>query len=186
MDKQKTVTIFKENAVYYLTAFLIILGMKYFYSKAGSDELRWILSPTARWVQTLSGIPFEYVKGAGYVNHSLRLLIAASCSGVQFMIITIATLIFSFVHKVDDGCMADDGRMADNGRITNTGRKYRKLIWMIASLLLSYVFTVFVNGLRIITAIYLPLFLQGTSLYGGILTPERLHTLIGTVISYLY
>lgn len=163
--------IVKKNFIFYLTSLLIIFGMKYFYSQAGSDDLRWILAPTARWVEILSGIPFVYRQGMGYVNQDLLLLIAPSCSGIQFMIITMALLIFSFTHRA--------------GKWKGSPKAWGKPCWVAASVLLSYLLTVFINGLRIIVAIYLPRLLDGTRLYGGFLTPERLHTLIGTVVYFI-
>lgn len=174
MNIRKAADFIKENFFFYLIGCLIILGMKYFYSKAGSDDLRWILAPTAKWVEILSGIPFEYEQGAGYVNHELRMLIAPSCSGIQFMIITTAMLIFSFTHKLCNGFF-------QNGMI----RKGRGFCWIIASVLLSYLLTIFINGLRIIVAVYLPLSLTGTKLCDRFLTAERLHTLIGTVVYFI-
>ena len=49
----------------------------------------------------------------------------------------------------------------------------------------SYLFTVFVNGIRIVSAIYLPLRLEGVLAGGGWLTAQRLHTLIGIVVYFM-
>ncbi len=171
---QNICRIFRQNFIFYLTGFLVVFGMKYFYSNADCDDLIWILAPIAKWVELLSGIPFEYAPGAGYANHSLRLLIAPSCSGVQFMIITIAMLIFSFVHRVT--------RFQNTDSPTRS-RLRKGFCWIIASIALSYLFTIFVNGLRIIVAIYLPLFL-GETVYKSFLTPDRLHTMIGIVVYF--
>ena len=155
----------RHNGIFYLTGFLVILGLKFFYSRASSDELVWILGPTARWVTILSGIPFVYVPGMGYVNHDLLFLIAPSCSGVQFMLITIATLLFSFVHRP---------------------ASFRgKLCWTLSGICASYLLTVFVNGLRIILAYYIPLCLENAGIYIPSLTPAKLHTIIGTMVYFL-
>lgn len=153
----------KQNFFFYLLGFVVILGIKYFYCKAGSDALIWILAPTTKWVSILSGIPFSYESGLGYVNHNLRYVIAPSCSGVQFMLILMATLMFSFVHRTGNG----------------------RFLWTLGSIMVSYPLTVFINGLRIIMAIYLPLFLEGSNFHSVLLTPDRLHTLIGTVVYFV-
>ena len=149
----------------YLTGLLLLLGLKFYSSRFSADQLRWILAPTAKWVTVLSGIPFSYEKGAGYVNHDLRLLIAASCSGIQFMLITYAMLAFTFLKKF-------------TGII-------KGFLWILCSLLLSYPLTILINGLRIIAAIHLPRFLESHGLLFSFLTPDRLHTAIGTIVYFL-
>lgn len=154
----------RNNWPFYLTGFMAVLGLKCFYSQATVSELNWILAPTVWWVRTLSGISFLYEPYEGYVSHTYQFVIAPSCSGMQFMIITLATLIFSFVHRMDT--------------------KKKKLCWMAGSLLASYIMTILVNTIRIILSIYLPLYLEKKSLSGGFLTPERLHTLIGAFVYF--
>lgn len=98
--KNNAKAILRQNGIFYLTGMLIILGIKLFYSKASIPDLKWILAPTSLWVRILSGIPFDYEPGSGYVSHSFRFIIAPSCSGVQFMLIAAATLLYSFVHRM--------------------------------------------------------------------------------------
>lgn len=86
-----------ENGKFYLASVVLLLGIKYFYATADSDQLLWILAPTAWWIGILSGIPFEYVSPIGFINHSFQFILAPSCSGVRFMIICAAMLIFSFI-----------------------------------------------------------------------------------------
>lgn len=164
MTSDKVKLLVKGYWIFYLIGLAAVFGIKYFYRKAGSDDLQWILTPTAWWVRILSGIPFEYEPHIGYINHHYRFIIAASCSGVQFMTITIATLIYSFVHRM------------------RTMR--RGFFWIILSFAISYFFTIFVNGFRIIVSIYLPIYLQGRDIYNGWMTPERLHTIIGTAVYF--
>lgn len=156
--------------MYYLIGILLIIGMKYYYSRAGTDELKWILAPTAWWVRMLGGIPFTYESRIGYVNHDLHFIIASSCSGVQFMIITIATLIFSFVHRM---------------RTTK-----KKAGWLMLSIGGAYISTIMVNGLRILISIWLPPVLNrclsDRRLPGaaGQIPPETLHTVIGVAVYF--
>lgn len=177
MNLQKTRSYLRQNFIFYLVGALVVLGIKYYYSQADCDSLLWILAPTAYWVEVLSGIPFTYISGTGYVNHSLRLLIAPTCSGVRFMTITSAMLIFSFVHIV-----ASPRKYTD---LKTSLRVMRGLGWIAASTAFSWLFTVFVNGLRIITAIYLPQFLDRAGLMEGSLTSDRLHTMIGVVVYFI-
>lgn len=157
-------SIVQKNGIFYLAGFFLLLGIKYFYSSAAVSDLRWILAPTAGWVRILSGIPFVYEPGAGYVNHSFRFLIASSCSGVQFMLIASATLLYSFVHRMPT--------------------KGKGMCWTACSFLFSYVYTVLVNGIRIVLSIYLPLSLPRELFSGGWLTPDRFHTITGAVVYF--
>ncbi|MDE6202285.1 MAG: exosortase K, partial [Lachnospiraceae bacterium] len=168
MVLQRTKSFMKENWIFYLTGAALVLGLKYFYSQADADQLKWILTPTSRWVSILSGISFEYMPHTGFVNHDIRFIIASSCSGVQFMLIAIATLIFSFVHRA--------------GRADGTGHMVKGIRWTALSIVSAYLFTILVNGFRIVLSIYLPDTLEKLGLsYEGWLTPNNLHTLIGTV-----
>ncbi len=163
INRQKLHTFIKNNWFFYLTGFLLLLGMKYFYSRTNVNHLTWLLAPTARWVQALSGIPFHFVPYEGYVNHTYQFVIARSCCGMQFMIITIATLLFPFIPQMD-----------------TTQKKIR---WMISILPASYILTILVNIIRILLSIYLPVIMQ-KSLSGSFLTSARLHTLIGTFVYF--
>lgn len=178
MNFQKITSVIKQNLFFYVIGFCIILGIKLFYSGAGSDELKWILAPTTRLVTLFSGIPFVYESNVGYVNHSLRFLIAPSCSGIQFMNITIATLIFSFVHRICGG--------ADVQNKTKPSHVFGKgLCFTMASIVISYLLTILVNGMRIVLAIYIPRLMEDRNIYISFLTPERLHTAIGTFVYFV-
>lgn len=189
------------NLSCYILSALLLFGLKYFYSGAGSDALKWILAPTTRWVELLSGIPFVYEQGTGYVNHSLRLLIAPSCSGVQFMLITFAMLVFSFLHRIET--TAPTPGLHSESTLNTVSRHFqrypfphsnipgclypvlKKLFWVAASLLLSYMLTILVNGLRIIAAIYLPVYFEENRFLRELLSPERLHTVIGIIVYFV-
>lgn len=157
--------VLKENLIFYSTGFVVLLCLKLFYSRAGSDELRWILAPTARWAGSLGGLSFAYEAQQGYINHEMRFIIASSCSGVQFMLVCMAALIYGCIHRM------------------KTGKK--KAVWLVGSVIFSYLLTVFVNGIRIVLAIYLPLRLEAVLTGGGWLTAQRLHTLIGIVVYFI-
>ncbi len=147
----------------YLISAALILGMKYWYRSAGSSELDWILSPTARWVEILSGTSFEKIPNLGYINHPRRFIIAPSCSGVQFMLIAFAALCFPFLCRM--------------------GTARRGSLWMALSLPAAYLYTIAANGIRILLSIYIPSFLDRSPvsvLSATWLTPEKLHTIIGT------
>lgn len=199
----------QKNMPFYIIGLILIFVIKYFYSRAGAQQLLWLLAPTARWVSFLSGIPFEYVQDIGYANYGMKILIAPSCSGMQFMLITAAMLIFSFVHLsgrlftgqpflTGEGFSDMEQKPEDismykyncpvRAAAPPLNRKLPEMIkglaWICSSLLLSYFFTILVNGLRIITAIYLPLLFERLRLFGGFVTPDSLHTAIGTLVYF--
>lgn len=149
-----------KYGVFYAIGSIFAFALKYYYSKADSDNLDWILAPTVRWVQVLCGIPFEKEQHIGYVNHSYQFIIAPACAGINFMIIAFSTLIYSFTHRMSTvKC---------------------RLLWMVSSLGIVYFYTIMVNSLRIIPSIYL---LQ-MDIYSGWITPERIHTIEGTSVYF--
>lgn len=156
--------VMKKNLFLYIPAVLAVLAVKIYYRTADSDMLLWILAPTAWWVGVLSGIPFEKAAHVGYVSHEYRFIIAASCSGVRFLLLIFAMLVFSFTHLAN--------------------ARGKKICWLGFSAVFSYVAAVFVNGIRITISIYLPLFLMDKKLMSGWLTAERLHTVIGTAVYF--
>jgi len=152
---------------------VIILIMNYFCRANDSDTLKWILSPTAWWAGVLGGTYFEYLPHQGYVNYFHRFLIAPSCAGSRFMLITFLMLAFSF-------------RLSDVWHGNRQHKMQKEYLWFGFSIVFSYLSTVFVNGIRIVVSIYLPDRIERMHLMGGWLTSDRLHTLIGAVIYFTF
>jgi exosortase K len=69
-----------------IAVLLCALALKYFYSTAGPDQLRWILGPVTWLTSLLSGRSFSFESHAGYMSSDHTFLIAASCAGVNFLI----------------------------------------------------------------------------------------------------
>ncbi len=151
-----------QNAVFYMITLLIAFGLKYHYSRAGSDDLNWILAPTAELVEYISGIPFEYEIGSGYVNHEKRIIIAPACAGVNFLIIAFCMAVFSGVHCFECNRL--------------------KFLWMATSAASAYLLTILVNTLRIILSVYV----YDAAIYYGWITPQRVHRLEGVVIYFFF
>lgn len=166
IDKIQIKTRIRNDWLLYLAVIVIILVMRYFCRISDTDHLKWILAPTARWAGILGGISFEYLPHQGYVNHGYQFLIAASCAGIRFMLLTFLMLVFILVYE--NSCQPKGGMQS----------RCRRIVY---SLILAYFFTIFVNGIRIVLAVRLPILLDKLYLSAGWLTPDRLHTLIGTV-----
>ena len=156
-----------QNRILLMAATVITLVMCYFCRTSDSDALTWMLTPTAWWVSILGGIPFEYLPHQGYVNHLWQFVIAPSCAGCRFMLITFLMLVFSF------------------GKNESARGPEKQWAWFGFSLVFAYVSTILVNGIRIVASIYLPVVLERKQLMVGWLTPDRLHTLIGTVTYFI-
>ena len=154
----------RKNSFIYFIAFAAAFIVKICYGTADSDALTWILAPVSWCVKILGGISFEYVSHVGYVSHAYRFIIAPSCSGVRFLILTFLMLIVSFTHVLD------------------TQRK--KVFWFAFSVGFSYLATVIVNAIRITISIYLPILLTRKGLLSGWLNAQRLHTIIGTTVYF--
>ena len=65
---------------------LCALALKYHYSTATPDQLRWILTPTTLLVEVLSGKSFAFESYTGYMSSDHTFVIAAPCAGVNFLI----------------------------------------------------------------------------------------------------
>lgn len=62
------------------------VAVKFYYSTASVNQLRWILAPTTFLVELVSGSRFQFESYAGYVNSDHSFIITASCAGVNFLI----------------------------------------------------------------------------------------------------
>lgn len=78
---------------------LIAFALKLFYSTAGVNDLTWVLSPTAFFVELTTAETFRFESGAGYMNADNSFLIAAPCSGVNFLITAFLLLAFGKLWK---------------------------------------------------------------------------------------
>lgn len=87
MSKRDPVTI-AQLALILAAAF----ALKYFYSTASVNDLRWILAPTAFLVEAITGTQFRFESQAGYLSDDRTFLIAQACSGVNFLIIAFLVL----------------------------------------------------------------------------------------------
>ena len=65
---------------------LCALALKFYYSTATADQLRWILAPTTALVELLGGKRFEFESYAGYMTSDRTFVIAVPCAGVNFLI----------------------------------------------------------------------------------------------------
>ncbi len=158
MSATATWPVWRRNAAWYVAGLAALVLLKLFYSRAGPDELGFILAPTARLTGMLSGVVFEREAGAGWVSHTEHVILGTACAGVNFMIIALATLYFPFVS-----------------RFQGIGRR---AAWLGASAGLAYAAAVVTNSLRLVAAMTL----WRMDIYTGPVTPDRVHRTAGTII----
>jgi exosortase K len=151
-----------QNILFYLLIAAVAFVLKSHYSRAGADDLTWILAPTAFLVETLSGIQFLPESGAGYFSPGHRYLIAPACAGVNFLIIAFCMAAVSGVHRL--------------------GTTIRKSVWLLLSAGTALGATLVVNTVRII----LSMALYGADIYSAALTPERIHRIAGVAVYFLF
>jgi len=141
---------------------LCALALKYFYSTASPDELRWILAPTTTLVGLLSGRSFAFESHAGYMSSDNRFLIAASCAGVNFLL---ASFLMLTLRKF--------------WLERSKSSKWRSIP---VSAIIAYVFTIIANTSRICIALEMqdhPLRLDG-------LNGNQIHRLEGIVVYFVF
>lgn len=71
---------------------LCALALKLYYSSATPDELLWILAPTTKLVELLSGRSFAFESYTGYMSSDHTFVIAVPCAGVNFLITALLML----------------------------------------------------------------------------------------------
>lgn len=79
----------KLSGKQYAQLAVVLLGaglVKFYYSTASVNELRWILAPTTLLVEFITGKSFEFESYTGYMSSDHTFVIAASCAGVNFLI----------------------------------------------------------------------------------------------------
>lgn len=143
--------------------FVIILcgiALKYFYSTASVNELRWILAPTTFLVELITGAKFQFESHAGYMNSDHTFLIAASCAGVNFLLTAFLMLALGQLWR----------------------NRSQKIAWTFIpmSVLIAYAATLVANTVRISTALRLHRLPPKI----GWLTPEQLHRFEGIFIYF--
>jgi exosortase K len=138
-------------------ALILAFGVKAFYSRAGANELIWILAPSAWLARFVGGIDLAYEPGAGFISHTHRLVVGPACAGINFLVIAFLSLYFSFAR--------------------NHSSKAR---WLFLSAALAFGAAIAANGFRIFVSAHL----WSADIYGNWMTREGMHRLAGTAIYY--
>jgi hypothetical protein len=180
-------------------ALALAFGAKAFYSHAGPNELLWILAPSSWLARFAGGVDLRYEDGGGFISHADHLVVGTACAGMNFLIVAFLTLFFAFgarfASREVELCSTEriagaPAQVCLRGVVAGGSEPVRgfrarlaaraRLGWLLASVGLAYVATIVTNGVRI--AVSARLF--AADIYGGALTPERVHRLAGTVLYY--
>lgn len=136
--------------------------LKLYYSTASANQLRWILAPTAKCVELVSGGSFEFESHAGYISEDRSFLIAASCAGVNF-------LITAFLMLTGRKLLSDRSKGIAWGFIP-------------AAAVIAYLVTLIANTMRIALALRM----ERMPAEVGWLNPNQIHRFEGIVIYFIF
>lgn len=136
------------------SAFALKLG----YSRAGADELAWVLVPSGWLAVHVGGLDLAWEPLAGFIGHHPRLVVGPPCAGVNFLVVAWLATFF-----------------ASQGALVGARKK---LAWWGATLAIAYVATIGTNAVRIVLATHL----QDAPIYTSLITKARVHRLLGVVL----
>jgi exosortase K len=142
----------------YVAAGALAWAFKAFASGADAGDLHVVLAPTCWLAAHLGGMTFTDEGAAGFISHGDHLVVGTACSGANFLIVCFGALFFSFAHR---------------------WRTVRARVgWLLAAAALAWLATVATNAVRVVLAARL----YQQDIYGSLLTPARLHRLLGVVL----
>ena len=155
----------KEKALdgfFYSTAIAEAFILKHYYSRAGSDDLLWILGPVAALVHWMGHMSFSYEPHTGFVSRDFHVIIAPACAGMNLLIVSFTMAIFTGIRHMSD--------------------MKKKILWSLFSAVSAYGMVIFVNAVRI----YLSVIVFSTNIENVWLTPARCHRLLGIMIYFFF
>ena len=149
-----------------ITQLIVVLAcaaaLKFYYSTASVDDLRWILAPTTFLVEFVTGASFEFESNAGYMSSDHTFLIAASCSGVNFLITAFLMLSIGNLYR---------------DRSHNIRWRFIPV-----SIMIAYFTTIIANTVRIATAMQMHS-LNPETIW---VNPDQLHRFEGIFIYFAF
>jgi exosortase K len=152
-------TFLRRNGFWLVLAACLAFGIKYHYSRAEAGQLKWILAPTTRLVEALSGDHFIWETHAGYFSQEQRFLIAPSCAGINFLIMAFAMSAWFALPRLSS--------------------HRRRCLAVFLALAGAYGLAILINTLRIILSLYT----KGYQAPFG-LDPSQVHRLTGIVVYF--
>jgi len=152
-----------QNNIYFFGfAFAVFLGLKLLLKNFDTQQLYFLLMPTAEIIEILTGSQSVFIENEGFYFSSLDTLINKDCSGYNFWLLSF--LVFSFLL------------------IRFSRSNVIKLLSVPAALLAAKVFTFFANSSRI----YASVVLQKQNIFSGFISESRLHDCIGIFMNLFF
>jgi len=151
-----------QNTLLGLTVLCLVWGLKYHYSIAHAENLKWILAPTAALVETITRHPFFFESNIGYINQDLQIIIAPACAGINFLIAVFCMSVFCGILKLSGF--------------------QKKSFWLIGCAAGAYIATINVNAFRI----WISITTITTDIHAGWFTPQRVHRMSGILIYFFF
>lgn len=118
---------------YYLAAAGLFILLKFAFTLAGNADLAFLLGPTAKLVELLTGSHSVLLADGEYYYEGLNILIDKSCSGFNFWVLCF--LVFSYPA------------------IKYPAGPLHKILAIPAALLCAYLLTIFANASRIFASV---------------------------------
>ncbi|MCL7752735.1 exosortase K [Polaribacter sp. Z022] len=118
-----------KNLIFYFVMIGFFILLKFGYTLTETNHLTFLLSPTSKLVEFVTGFQSIYADSKGYYFQELNIVIDKSCAGFNFWILSFLMLTFlslKYFEKIND-----------------------KVIAIIISFFGAYLFTVLINSFRI-------------------------------------
>lgn len=94
----------RSTIVLALLLLAFAFGLKWWYSTARLEDLGFMLRPVAELVRAVSNVPFQVDPDRGFLFPGLGIAIDRSCSGINFLVILVATLSLTILKQGNGGC----------------------------------------------------------------------------------
>lgn len=147
-----------KNIPYFLTAVGLFILAKFGYTVADTANLTFLLSPTVKLVELLTGAQAVYLSENGYYFESLNILVEKSCSGFNFWVLCFLLFTYLLIRYFD--------------------KPLKKVLIIPCSIICAYLLTIFVNSSRIFVSIVV----QDKA---NLFLPERPHLILHEIVGII-
>lgn len=124
-----------KHSAYYSIGIIIFISLKLMYSSANNNQVFILLKPLDSIVGFILDSNSVYDSDIGFYHEKLNITIDKSCSGFNFLMLSFMLLYFSLFK--------------------NLKSHFSKIIVIPVALFFAYLFTLFVNASRVLTAIFI-------------------------------